>query len=1362
MCPEVSVKRARRARPERQRVLWPVILLTAFLSVEASAQFNARGRGPSSGTKSSGTKSSGTKSAPAKPRTTQAPEAGDVASRDAALIDRYQKLIFTNPGEDVPLTRLAELVRKRDGNLESLLAFLEEQVAKSADKYSALVAWGGILSKDGQTDEARRRLAEATESNPRRPEAWMLLGDLQKSAGHIQEARTSYEKALPFLTSAERSLLIRTLRNLCLDAEDYDAAAAYHRTLSKEASGNLFLKGELGRELLSRGQTARAVKELESVVKEAHGDARATAPAHKDLGEAQLAAGDTKSAILSLEKASRLAATSPGLRAAIDTLRAEAHRKDGSLPKFLAELASTADSASRLTLLGRLHEEEGNTEKAVQAYEKALRLSPGDIDVRMRLVRLFEVTGDIESAVKEYGLLAKSAPRDVQLSLRYAEMLLAQGKRDQAITELDRIDRLTTNDPEASLLLLDFAERLEEKGRSRSILARLSRMGSAEPRFLVELGSRFYQNGDTETAHKIWKRLITVGTDRAKGHLTYGEVLIDHEATTEGVAALREANKLSPDDLSAKKALALGLERAAAQGESSQSRTYEREALSAWHDVLKTSVTSNDPSSSTTKSLARRHIVRLWKRTGTIAQALPPLEKRLASKPPDLEAGRLLAEAYIASRADRRAIDTLRTILKTAPGDRSSLLLLESVYARGGHYKEALAVLKRLVKADPQRAREYYERMARAAAAQNDRKLALEYAELAVQKSPSDPAAQASLGDLYLSQGRFGEAEAAFRRALGQDDRMHLVSLKLADILAKTGRSAEALDVLFHVMRSARNLDAVGAATRRAISVSVPLGQARRVEDVLRPLAVSHPTTPLYRTLLLEVLSSEMYPLMLESSHGDPAKAAAARGSLQELADRSTGPLLLTLSGNNAGEQQIAISLLAHSSKKSAGSGLLAFAESSGPEDQRLLSILALGQHGSPELATRLAELVSHEGAPQRGRIPRAATWALSKIAGSQAFSSLLIALEKGDPELRAYAALGIADLGAPPLPLRQETLAELREALRGMQNGDVARSAAALALGRIARISSLTPLERSENTETLSDAFSSPSVLVQRSALVALSETESGAEVRARIASGLFSPDGEVRTTATQAATLLTHKSAESLPPLLPEQLRPAEMDAQRRIKDALSVSQELPASHRLRALTSLEEELIAQARVALRSSTDTAEGVLQQLRTFEGHVLFGQLLVAADLQNESAETTAALRSVENLRAALREEILALANGPDPRLAARALLTMRPSDGDEVSSTLVLKLHDESQEIHQAALRALIENPSTQSLKLLRPYFQAEESWGRRRRVAVALGTLLGVGSPGIAAEARSLLHILEDDENPLVAAEAAALLKR
>jgi cellulose synthase operon protein C len=1334
--------------------LGELALLWGLITADAYAQFNARGRSPAP-------------SAPPKTEKQAAQNkkpASEPLERDDVLIDRYEKLILAEPGEDVPLTRLAELVRKRDGNLNTLLKKLEARASSGENKYAVLVAWGGILSKDGQVEAASVRLQEAVTLNPHRPQAWLLLGTLQRALGRRNEALQSLKNALPHLHGPERSMLVRDLRDLCLESNDYECAAQHHKTLTQESSGNLFLQGELGRELLKRGQTERAIEELSRVARQAAGDARALAPALKDLGEAQLEGGKIKDAIGNLKKASQLAATTPGLRVAIDTLRAEAHRKDGSLPLLLDELEASTSSAPRLGLLGQLHEEQGNTDKAAETYEKALRLDPNNLDLRLRLVRLYEISGDIDGAANEYGRLVKASPRDVQLSLRFAEMLLAQGKRDRAVTELDRIDRISASDPEASLLILDFAERLEETDRKKRILSRLSQLKSRDTQFIVELGSRYYQSGDTDAAHRTWKKILDVGTDRARAHLTYGEVLIDHEKPTEGVAELRKAAELEPADLRVKKALALGLERASSQAPPATRQSLEQQALKVWTDLLRSPPHSSDPTLNQTKNLARRHVVRIWKRTGRLAEALPALEKELTRTPPDLESGRLLAEAYLATRADRQAIATLKLILKHAAGDVPTLLLLESAHTKAGDYEETINTLEKLVEADPRRAREYYDRMARAAAQKNDHKNALRYAELSVQKSPSDPLAQVSLGDLYATQGRLKEAESAYRRALAQDDRLHPVSLKLADILTKTGRTSEGLDTLFHVMRSARDLDAVGTSARRAFALAIPLKREREVEEVLRPLAISYPDQSLYRTLLLEVLSSQMYSLSLSSEHGPVADREAARSALKELSDRSTGPLLAALAARNAGEQQMAISLLAHGSTKTAGSGLLAFAEGSAPEEQRLLAILALGNSDTKDFDDRLRNLVSPEGTLRRGRIPRAAAWVFSRGSSPEAAPALLSALSDGDLELRSYAALGLADLKTPSLT-RAKIIQELSSTVEGATHGGIARSAAALALGKLATQGTLKEHDRQALEQTLQSALATGSTLLQRSALLSLARVSKGPLARERVAQGLLSADDELRETATFAAALFTlGNNAAPLDPLLPARLSPAEMDAEDRVKAALEASRTgITAQSRHAALLLLEQDLIDHAKVSLRSSAQEAGAVLRQFRPDGRRVLFGQLLTPEDLQSPSVLLPQALEASTRLRAALTDDIISLASGPHPELAEQALRTLRTGDRGAALSVLEQQLRNPNTGMHAAALEAVTNSANVEAIALLQRYLKEEDSWGRRRRAVSALGKLIQEGQPpAVIEQARALLQSLRRDPSELVRREVSAVLNR
>src|SRR5690606_14407330 len=110
-------------------------------------------------------------------------------------------------------------------------------------------------------------------------------------------ALLSLERALQVSEAAERSYLLRELRQLSLDVGDLNRARSYHSKLTSDAKGNSYLEGELGRELLSRGLTAQAIVELERVANKQRHDPRTYGPALLDLGEAELHAGKYDQAI---------------------------------------------------------------------------------------------------------------------------------------------------------------------------------------------------------------------------------------------------------------------------------------------------------------------------------------------------------------------------------------------------------------------------------------------------------------------------------------------------------------------------------------------------------------------------------------------------------------------------------------------------------------------------------------------------------------------------------------------------------------------------------------------------------------------------------------------------------------------------------------------------------------------------------------------------------------------------------------------------------------------------------------------------------------------------------------------------------
>ncbi len=1340
-----------------------VCLAFELLVPEALAQFNARGRGSAPSTPPKKPTPAGSAQKPPTGPSQAKPDAGDTASRDAAsreearteqLIARYRKLILEKPGEEVPLTRLTELLRARDGNLDALISELTAE-AQGASGYNARVALAGVLLSEGRPSECEVEALSATKQSPRRIEAWQLLAACQLRQGNKEGARASQQKALPLSHDPERSLLLRSLRDLSLDLDDLPGAREYHRLLTVENGGNLFQRGELGRELLRRGRADLAVAELKEIAKRAEGDPRALAPALRDLGEALIENQELDLAITTLTKASATAQTSPGLQIDIETKLSAAHRLRGTLSEFLDQLEKKPITETRAGLLGRLYEEEGQTEKAIAVYKNALSRGSGSVDLRLRLASLYELSGDLESATAEYKKLVKSEPGDVPLSLRYLHLLMAGGWRDQAVAELKRILEKSRSDPSATLMLLDLAEKLGEVELQKSVLTRLQGSGGADARFLVELGSRYYRSGQEAQARAVWDRILTVHQNRAEAHVIYGEVLLDHEQAENGVKALKTAASLDPKSQKVRRSLALGLERGSSTVAPQLRSQYQKEALKEWQVVL---TLSGDAVNYDAQ--ARRHIVRLVKKVGHLRAYVKAQEKAFAQTPPDLEAGRLLVEAYLSEKQDREAVRVLTVLLKLRPGDREALRELATAHERLGEEEKVIATLKRLIAVDPKNSREYYAKMATAAERSGSSTAALSYAELSVKQDPSDPLAHVRLGDLYLSQGRPDEATRAYRAALALDDRISIVYFKLSELVSQKGENEEALRLLLYVVRNEPNDDIVARAARRALGLSVPLEREDEIERVLRPLAIGQPERPVYRELYFEVLSARALALLPRVDHGEHDLRKQARDQLQELCRRSSGLLLSGLASESGQQRDLALLLLPFGDSASTESALFSFAESEAPIKQRKRALLAIGRTESPLRTRKIQDFLASE--QPEAALTQAALWVLSSKDDFHDVGLFFPYLDSPHPEVAAQAALGIGRIS--PAAQMKRAQNELARVLTSATQSPKTKAAAALSLA------SLGPLDP-KLISPLSTALTSPLSLLSSASLLALSYGAEGPEARVAVARALLAQDGTNDGVVLHAAAVLGQRERGGPSPRLDrgsdEKTRSSqdlstEHQIEALLEQATSSSDTQTASARRDALVLLKEALKAETEIALLSSATSAERVLARLSHSHGQPLFLPLLRAEDLSASQDETlVTAQKAAAEIYNHTVSQLRALSAAPHEGLRKAALLSLSLSAGSWAKGALTQGLDAESDEIFQAAARSLVLDASQTAVTVLTEHAKTEEKWTRRRRLAAALGSIFQTpAEPSARSQAEKTLSALTRDENALVREEAKRAL--
>jgi tetratricopeptide (TPR) repeat protein len=1315
----------------RLRTLTAAVALASALHTSvAEAQFNPQGRtkkphAPAGVPKSDGaarpaatkraprtapatTPSSTPTAAAASPSASTAPSgaanAPDRREGDReALIARYLGAAMAQPGSEFPIQRLVELYRQRDGNVDALVAELGRRAAaQGSERYAALLGLAGVERLEGHPERALESYARASAEQPKNSAAELALAQLYEQRGDGVSARAHFERALARTTdAAERESTLRSLRTLALEQRDFVAATKFQRELEQHAKGSFFVRAELGRELLSRGENERAIDELKAVVKAATGDNRVLAPALRDLGAAEARAGHKKDAIATLEQALAASGAAAGVRREVYQAIADAYRADDRLPELVTRLEKRgARDADELRLLASLYEESGHIDKALVTYRQALAREPTDVATRLKVVSLLEAAGQLDEAVREYEALVSAAPRNPEYVFRLVNALLERGDRPRALEELKRLEARAGSDEDTLAALVEFYERVGEKERSLALLERLAAAGGREPEHLVELGARYWAAGDKTRAIATWQRIKTLVPDRVQGLLAEGDVLLDHDLVKEGLEALVEAAKLEPNATRASKAYALGLERAAStQSSGDARRVYLDEALARWEQILRGDKLTPDLARE-----ARQHVVTLWSLRGQSPQRMIGLAKRFAATPPDLDAGRLLAEAELRARNFLAAERTLARVTELAPTDAAALGRLEAVLVQEHKLKEAIGVLERLVTLEPKHAREHYQRMAEYAAELYQDDDAVKYAARAVELAPDDAEGHAKLGRMYRRRQETDRAIGELRQAIQKNDRAFPVHLELAELLLEKGQLEQADLLLRRVVRACPDEELVSRAARLSMQLNLGRGTLESLEHEILPLALANPERPLFRRLLVEIYDALAYPLVHRVRTGSPAEVDEARRALAKLGERAVKPLLDALADERASQQRVAITLLSHVASKSAGPSLVAYAKGNAELGLRTRAMIAAGTLRDPALLPKFESTLFADGraADDSDPIAVAAAWAVARLGSPKARPLLVRLLASDAPSLRALGALGLGllhDTSATP---------ELARVLGSADAGNLARAAAARALGVLGargEIEAISALARSSSSE------------LRESALLALAELKAP-DAAAAFADALVDPEPALREVGAAAAVAWTSGAFRSPADPLPAP------DERVDVRELLEAWRPGPytGTERVAALERLAPALTRASEGAARSSPERASAVVEALGLEPGATPVPAL--ASGLSGN--ELTRARHVVDDMGAHLVPMLAALTRHPYAPIRASALAFLGSRREPLARDAIVTALADADPAVRRAALAAApTADPTVASAVAAR--LASEDDWALRVAAAEALARAPG-----------------------------------
>ena len=1324
----------------RVRSLLALSVALSLLAGTASGQdFDQKGRKKPGAAKPGPVKPGGP--AP-KPGPGPRPGNPDAGQSQGALIDRYTKIVLAQPGSPFPLQRLAQLYRDKDGNLAALVKDFETRAANAgAEQYASTITLAGVYKLDGRADDAVKTYEKAIALKGTDPIALLALARMLQDRGDVAGARKRYEEALALQTvAADKEQTVRTLMTLALDAQDWPGAKQMHGQLVKMQPTSLLVKGELGRELYQRAEYQRAEVEFKDVVAASAGDNRVLAQALKDLGKAQAKAHENQEALATLKKALAASGQEASVRAEIYETITEIYRADQQLPVLIKQLEDEhPGDYARLALLAALYEETGDSAKALGAYQKALAVNPRQIDLRLKMIRVLQSQGELDKAIGEYEALIRSAPNNPQFVFDQCEALMQRGDRARALKLLTELEARGGSDEEVLSRLADFYGRIGENDRSLKVLTRLSGIGTNDPGHLVDLGDRYFQDGNQPLAVQTWKRILTTITPRARALSALGDVYMEHDMLPDALAAFREAVQLDGQSLPYRKQLASAHER---------SKNY-KEARTIWTELAERARASND------KLLAREartRIVTLWGFDRMLDAQVQPLQAKFAASPPDVEAGRMLAEVQLHLRKLADAETTLRKVVTVAPGDADSYLALERVLVQENKLLDAIGVLEKLVAVDPKSARQLYQRMAQYALQLYRDDDAIKYAARAVELNPDDAEGHRRLGEMYRQKQDVEHAIVEFRAAIAKNDRLFITYLELADLLLTKGQSDEADRLFRRVVRGAPDEELVSRAARLSMQLNLGKGTLESLEQELLPLAIGNPQKKIYRRLLVEIYGNLTFALVQRVKHGAGKDADEARAALQRIGGRAVKPLLDALADGDAGQQRVAIDVLGYVQNKNASAALFSFATGQGELPLRTRAMLACGALRDPALLPRYEGLLfpkgEGEGAMASDAVARAATWSVAKLGDRRALPLLKRVAQNGTPDMRAFAVLGIGgskDRASIPL---------VAQLARASDVGASARAAAAYALGE---------LDAEGETTTLVTIAEGNDLLAREMAVLALARLAAKGKqppsAIAATADAIFVGEGdglrsreatEALQKAALAALVMRDAKTASVDTLSGTNLpAPDEnVDAEQTLGEL--VPRALPAKDRANALVTFADPVKRAAASALATSTDRARTVLDGMAR-EG--AFEPFLLATD---EGPEVTAARLKAKEIATGLEASIVGLSRHPDPAVRTKAILTLARSREGAASAAITSAVSDPSEAVQRVALASIGAHADPQAVAAVAKVMHAHDAWAMRVLAAQALGRL---GVAGAGAQATPQLKEAATKEPYALVREAALL---
>jgi tetratricopeptide (TPR) repeat protein len=253
----------------------------------------------------------------------------------------------------------------------------------------------------------------------------------------------------------------------------------------------------------------------------------------------------------------------------------KAGRQDDSLNRKPApDLALRAGGAHKADALGHFvegmaFEENGEMDRALEAYRKVLNVDPGQAQLAARVAGLLIQQDDFPQAIDVLKDAIKANPNNAepyqQLAFIYLKYLK---KTDQAIDYANRAIALNPGDAEGYQRLVEIEVAAGQEKKALEVLDRAAKVRSNDPAFWMRLGKLYMailfksdsqpKPDELKKTNEIFKKAADHAGDDPAVLKEIADYYAASEQLREAIPLYLRALELQPDDANAREKLATG------------------------------------------------------------------------------------------------------------------------------------------------------------------------------------------------------------------------------------------------------------------------------------------------------------------------------------------------------------------------------------------------------------------------------------------------------------------------------------------------------------------------------------------------------------------------------------------------------------------------------------------------------------------------------------------------------------------------------------------------------------------------------------------------------------------------------------